>query len=79
VEAITANGRGVDFTYWLVPDDVVEVYGQVDAPPDGTVALRPPLSRPVRFVLDTHLGRLATYLRLLGCDTLYSNAAADEE
>jgi uncharacterized protein with PIN domain len=79
VAAITANGRSVDFTYWLLPGDVVEVYGQDAVLPDGAIALRPPLPRPVRFVLDTHLGRLATYLRILGCDTLYSNAADDEE
>jgi uncharacterized protein with PIN domain len=31
----------------------------------------------VRFVLDTHLGRLAVYLRLLGFDALYRNDSAD--
>ncbi len=32
-----------------------------------------------RFVLDTHLGRLASYLRMLGFDTLYKAQAADED
>jgi uncharacterized protein with PIN domain len=31
------------------------------------------------FVADTHLGRLAAYLRILGFDTLYRNDYGDEE
>jgi len=31
------------------------------------------------FVVDHMLGRLVTWLRLLGCDTLYAGAAADAE
>jgi uncharacterized protein with PIN domain len=33
----------------------------------------------VRFVLDTHLGQLAAYLRMLGFDTLYRNDYSDDE
>jgi uncharacterized protein with PIN domain len=32
----------------------------------------------VRFVLDTHLGRLAGYLRMLGFNTIYRNDFDDE-
>lgn len=32
----------------------------------------------IRFIADVHLGRLATYLRMLGFDTLYSNTYGDE-
>ena len=32
-----------------------------------------------RFVLDGHLGRLASHLRMLGLDCLYDNAYEDEE
>jgi uncharacterized protein len=46
--------------------------------PGDLPALRPDLSHVPRFVVDTHLGRLARYLRLLGFDTLYENAASDE-
>lgn len=35
--------------------------------------------RPVRFVLDVHLGRLAAYLRMSGFDAVYRNDYADEE
>jgi uncharacterized protein len=33
----------------------------------------------LRFVADAHLGGLARFLRMLGFDTLYDNAFADEE
>src|SRR5512133_1464719 len=33
---------------------------------------QPPAGEP-RFVVDTHLGKLAAYLRMLGFDTLYRN------
>ncbi len=32
-----------------------------------------------RFILDNHLGKLATYLRLLGFDVLYKNDYEDEK
>jgi uncharacterized protein with PIN domain len=35
--------------------------------------------RCIRFVADVHLGRLATYLRLLGFDTLYDRTLQDDE
>src|SRR5207245_2840994 len=41
--------------------------------------LRPRPLRESRFVLDTHLGRLAVTLRLLGFDTLYRNDYDDAE
>jgi uncharacterized protein with PIN domain len=41
--------------------------------------LRPEPLREPRFVLDTHLGKLAHYLRLLGFDTLYDNGYEDDE
>ncbi|HSM54599.1 MAG TPA: Mut7-C RNAse domain-containing protein [Candidatus Sulfomarinibacteraceae bacterium] len=80
VELILANSRPVDFTYLLQPGDYVSVYPpfhNLDISP--LPALRPPLAPPVRFLLDVHLGRLATYLRLLGFDALYRNDYDDEE
>lgn len=74
VEQIIVGGRSVDFTYPLQPGDQVHVYALDALPGDAwPLRLRPPLPRPVRFVLDTHLGRLAAYLRLFGFDTLYRN------
>jgi uncharacterized protein with PIN domain len=45
----------------------------------GAMPLRPPLGEEVRFVLDVHLGQLASKLRLLGFDVLYRNDLEDDE
>jgi uncharacterized protein with PIN domain len=80
VDLILANGEPVDFTYRVQEGDTISVFPEfqsIDVPPH--VRLRPkPLPEP-RFVADTHLGRLAAYLRMLGFDTLYRNDSADED
>ena len=43
------------------------------------VKVRPDPLRMVRFVADNHLGRLASFLRLLGLDTLYQRDWTDPE
>ncbi len=74
VEQLVVNGQSVDFGYHLQPGDEVQVYPLNGLPAmPSSLALRPPLPTPVRFVLDTHLGRLAAYLRLFGFDALYRN------
>jgi uncharacterized protein len=77
VDLILAGGQPVDFGYAVQDGDQIEVH-PIDAGGPRNV-LRPPLTPPVRFVLDTHLGQLATYLRLLGFDTLYRNDYDDAE
>jgi hypothetical protein len=77
VAGILVNGAAVDLGHRLEPGDAVEVFPQGEAPPQATALLRPLLPRPARFVLDTHLGRLAAYLRLLGVDAWYRNDAGD--
>jgi uncharacterized protein with PIN domain len=80
IELILVNQRPVDFAYLVQPDDQIEVYGSAPTSGEPTIGLlRPPLSPPLRFVLDTHLGQLATYLRLLGFDALYRNDYDDAE
>ena len=79
IDLILVDGRSVDFTYPLQEDDHVSVYPvfeTMDITP--LIRLRPAPLRDVRFVLDTHLGRLAGYLRMLGFDTLYSNDCDDD-
>jgi len=78
VELILVNDQSVDFSYQLQDDDRVSVYPvfeSVDITP--LIRLRPAPLREVRFILDTHLGRLAGYLRMLGFDTRYSNDCDD--
>jgi uncharacterized protein with PIN domain len=79
VDLILVNSQSVDFSYQLQDRDQVSVYPMfvsLDITP--LIRLRPMPLREVRFVLDTHLGRLAGYLRMMGFDTIYSNDCDDE-
>lgn len=80
IDLILINGMSVDFSTIVEDGDRVSVYPvfeSLDINPVGR--LRPQSLRQTKFVLDTHLGQLATYLRLLGFDTLYRNDYEDEE
>lgn len=80
IELILANGESVDFTYLLQNGDRIAVFPVFEAL-DITPVLRirrEPLREP-KFVLDTHLGTLAAYLRMLGFDTVYRSCAADSD
>jgi uncharacterized protein with PIN domain len=80
VEAIVVDGRAVDFSHRLYGGEHVEVFPHELAHRlPAHLPLRPPLPLPVRFVADTHLGKLAAYLRLLGFDTLYRNDYGDHQ
>jgi uncharacterized protein with PIN domain len=72
VDLILANESSVDFSYLVQPGDRLGVY-PVSFPIKVMARrqLRPPLPSPPQFVVDTHLGQLARYLRLLGFDALY--------
>ena len=80
VDLILVNGESVDFSYLIQDGDEINVYpfsqsNQINHP----ISVRPePLPVP-RFVLDVHLGKLASSLRMLGLDTLYRNDYDDEE
>jgi uncharacterized protein len=79
VDLLLVRGEPVNFSYSVQDGDRISVYPvfeAVDITP--LVRLRPHPLREVRFVLDDHLGKLATYLRLLGFDTLYRNDYNDE-
>jgi uncharacterized protein with PIN domain len=80
VEVILVNGRSVDFSYIVQDADRISVYPlfeSVDITP--LLRLRPAPLRKPKFVLDSNLGRLARYLRLLGLDCLYRNDYHDAE
>lgn len=80
MELLVVNGQSVDFDTIVEPDDRIEVYDNISSTRvSKPVALRPAYSGRPRFVLDTHLGRLAHYLRMFGFDTLYRNDYLDEE
>jgi hypothetical protein len=80
VNLILVNGESVGFDYLVQDGDAISVYPQFTSLKVGDISLvQPePLDEP-RFVLDVHLGKLATYLRLLGFDALYRNDYDDDE
>lgn len=79
VALILANGQPVDFSYRVGDGDRISVYPEFTSLDVSSLSsLRATLTK-VRFVADIHLGKLATYLRLLGFDTLYRNDSWDEE
>ena len=80
IDLILVNGKSVDFSYIVQPGDRISVYPVFEALDiSNATHLRPKPLRRTRFVLDTHLGKLARYLRLLGFDTLYDNHWDDSE
>ena len=80
VDLILVDGEPVPFSHRLTGGERVAVYPMFERFELGEAnRLRPAPLREPRFVLDVHLGRLASYLRLLGFDTLYRNDYEDEE
>jgi uncharacterized protein with PIN domain len=79
VDIILVNGRSVDFSYIVQDGDHISIYPvfeSLDISP--LLRLRPEPLRSPAFVLDSNLGRLARYLRLLGLDCLYQNDFDDK-
>jgi len=68
VGEILVNGRSVTLGHITQDGDQVEAH---PAPPGCPIA--------PRFLLDNHLGRLASHLRMLGFDCLYRNDYTDAE
>ncbi len=83
---VLVNGNNIDSDILLKDGDIVSVYPKTGMFLDdvggydnftGTKSKVSFISgkpeRPLKFLLDVHLGKLASYLRLLGFDTLYFN------
>ena len=66
---LTANGQTIGLDYIVHSSDRVEV--QAVAATD--------ITEEPRFVLDGHLGRLASHMRMLGLDCLYENEYEDDQ
>ena len=79
VDLILVNGESADFSYIVQDGDRISVYPPLSINTSSVSRVRPQPLRHIHFVLDIHLGKLATYLRLLGFDTLYQNDYQDEE
>lgn len=80
VDLIIVDGASVGFEHKLKGGERVAVYPvfeRLDISP--LQHLRPAPLRDPRFVLDTHLGKLARHLRLAGFDSLWRNDYTDEQ
>ncbi len=72
IATIRVDGRDAPLRQQVAPGTHIEAHPYTASPwPAGSGA--------PRFVLDNHLGRLASYLRILGFDTLYRNDYQDPE
>jgi uncharacterized protein with PIN domain len=80
VDLVLVNGESVDFECGVQHGDRITFYPTFEAMDIGSLTrLRNTPLRQPRFLADAHLGRLATYLRMLGFDTLYQNSLEDEQ
>ena len=80
IDLILVNQAPVDFSYIVQNQDRISVYPVFESFDISSLnRLRPQPLRKLRFVLDSHLGKLAKYLRMLGFDTLYDNHYSDAE
>jgi uncharacterized protein with PIN domain len=69
IGSLTSNGESIGLDYIVHDGNRIEV--REVAPVE--------LDEEPRYVLDGHLGRLASHLRMLGLDSLYDNAYEDDE
>lgn len=80
VGLILVNNLVVDFDYPVQDGDEVHVYPVSHSTDSLSEELAQKyLNGEPRFILDNHLGKLATYLRMLGFDVKYRNDLQDEE
>ena len=80
VDLVLVNGASVDFSTVMGPGDRISVFPVFETfDISGLTRLRPAPLRVPCFVLDSHLGKLARYLRLLGFDCLYDRQMDEPE
>jgi uncharacterized protein with PIN domain len=77
-QIIINNATNVDFSYILENGDMVEIVPSGGVGNNSDYSLQKSIKTPPTFILDTHLGKLAKYLRVLGFDALYHNDYKDE-
>jgi uncharacterized protein len=80
VDLLLLNRESVDFARLVDDEDRISVYPVFRSINIAAFTrVRSASLGEKRFVLDSHLGRLAAYLRIFGFDTLYRNDYNDEE
>jgi len=79
VSLILVKSEPVGFAHLVRDGDYISVYPNFTSlDVSSLLQLRPPLD-DIRFAVDTHLGRLATYLRMLGFDAQFEIDCDDRE
>jgi uncharacterized protein with PIN domain len=80
VDLVLVNGDSASLDQRVANGDRISVYPVFESLDVSELArLHDRPLRNLRFVVDTRLGRLATYLRMLGFDTLVGGAGGDME
>lgn len=80
VDLVLVNGESANLDHQLRDKDRISVYPVFESFDVSELArLEGRPLRQLRFVVDTRLGRLAAYLRMLGFDTLFERACRDAE
>ena len=79
IDVIMVHGNPVDLDYIVQDDDDIQVHPIPYAKEHNIASIIPTYEGRPCFILDTHLGRLANYLRMMGFDTLYRNDYPDDE
>ncbi len=78
VDLILANSNPVNFGYNLEAGDRISVYPVFESLDISPIShLRPEPLRVIKFILDTHIGKLCKYLRIFGFDSLYGRDYED--
>lgn len=80
VDLVLCNGETAGFDEPVCPGDRLSVYPVFETFDVSSVQrLRPHPLRSPAYILDVHLGRLASFLRLLGFDAAFASTLTDEE
>jgi len=80
VDLVLVNETTVNLEQKLKEGDYISVYSVFESMDiSETTKVRKTSLRNTSFILDSHLGKLAKYLRMLGFDTLYRNDYEDRE
>ena len=79
VDVILINRVSRGFSHQLAEGDIIQVYPTGRAPgADRLIRLSPP-PPALKFVVDSHLGKLVRHLRLLGFDSCYRKLFPDAD
>jgi len=78
IDSILANGKSVSFTYKVNDGDLICVYPlNFKLNKRKLKHLQPKIPNPAKFVIDSHVGKLARHMRLLGFDSVYKRNFPD--